>query len=83
MLPTLRIQLTAATALTRSAAIRHAKEGRRSGLCVASAATYSWQAQSKTQKNFGGRVHGSKPGLCRMPSAPLTLDPSQQEEGRP
>jgi hypothetical protein len=79
VLSTLRIQLTAAAALTRPAAIRHAKEGRRSCLRMASAATYAWQIS----KNFGGRVHGSKPGLCRMPSASLTLDPSQQEEGRP
>jgi hypothetical protein len=72
VLSTLRKDLTAAAAQTRSAAIRHAKEGRRSSLRAAVAATYPWQAS-----NILG-------GFCRMPSAPLTLDPSQQqEEGRP
>lgn len=83
MLSILRTKLTAAAALTRPAAIRHAKERRQmnlvTGLSVASAATYTWQ----TSNNFGGSVHGSKPGICRMPSASLSLDPSQQQEGRP
>lgn len=83
MLSILRQDLTAAAALSRPAAIRRAKEGRRSGLRVAAhvapAATYSWRASTL----FGGNSFGSKPGLCRMPSAPLTLDPSQQEEGDP
>lgn len=79
MLSTLRKDSTAAAVLTHPVAIRHAKEGRRSGLRAAVAATYSWQATNI----FGGNSFGSKPGLCRMPSASLTLDPSQQEEGRP
>ena len=75
MLPTLRKDLTATAAHPRSAAIRHAKEGRRSSLRAAVPAGYAWQASSKSQNIFGGN--------CRMPSASLTLDPSQQEEGRP
>ena len=71
MLPILRKDLTATAAHSRSAVIRLAKEGRRSDLRATVPAAYSWQ----TQNNFGG--------FCRMPSAPLTLDPSQQEEGRP
>jgi hypothetical protein len=77
VLPTLRKDLTATAAQTRSAVIRHAKEGRRMnlvlGLRAPAPAGYSWQAFST---NFGG--------ICRMPSVPLTLDSShQQEEGRP
>jgi hypothetical protein len=79
VLPTLRKDLTAAAALTRPVAIRHAKEGRQSDLRAAAVATYAWQACN----TFGGHSFGSKPELCRMPSAPLTLDPSRQEEGRP
>ena len=79
MLPTLRKDLTATAAQMRSAAIRHAKEGRQTnlvtGLRAAVPAAYSWRTQDTTQTNFGG--------ICRMPSASLTLDPSQQEEGRP
>ena len=74
MLPTLRKDLTAAAVLTHPVAIRHAVatgEGRRFSLRAALPATYSWPASNI----FGG--------ICRMPSASLTLDPSQQEEGRP
>jgi hypothetical protein len=76
VLPTLRKDLTATAAHPRSAALCLAKEGRRANLATGFRATvpvsYSWQASSN---DFGG--------ICRMPSAPLTLDPSQQEEGRP
>ena len=73
MLPILRKDLTATAAHPRSAAPCLAKEGQRSGLRAAVPATYSWTGSSN---DFGG--------ICRMPSAPLTLDPSkQQEEGRP
>jgi hypothetical protein len=73
VLPTLRKDLTATAAQTRSAGIRDAKEGPRSGLRASMPASYLWPAVST---NFGG--------ICRMPSVPLTLDPShQQEEGRP
>jgi hypothetical protein len=77
VLSTLRKDLTATAAHTRSAALCLAKEGRRltpvAGLRAAAPASYSWQAFSN---DFGG--------ICRMPSVPATLDPSQQqEEGRP
>jgi len=75
VLPTLRKDLTATAAHPRSAAFRLAvaKEGPRSDLRAAGLpSTYSWPGCSN---NFGG--------ICRMPSASLTLDPSQQEEGRP
>ena len=72
MLPTLRKDLTATAAHSRSAVLCLAMEGQRSSLRAAVPATYSWP----TQNNFGG--------ICRMPSVPLALDPSkQQEEGRP
>jgi len=74
VLSTLRKDLTAAAVLTHPVGIRHAVatgEGRRSTFRAAVPATYSWPASNI----FGG--------ICRMPSAPLTLDPSQQEEGRP
>lgn len=76
MLPTLRKDLTATAAHPRSAVPCSAKEGQRSGLRAAVPATpasYGWSASSN---DFGG--------ISRMPSVPLTLDPSkQQEEGRP
>jgi hypothetical protein len=79
VLPTLRKDMTATAAHPRSAAIRFAKEGRRLnvafGLRAAVPASYSWRCRITTENDFGG--------ICRMPSAPLTLDPSQQEEGRP
>jgi hypothetical protein len=75
VLPILRKDLTATAAHPRSAAIRlgwdPSREERRSGLGAAVPAA----SLKKTQNHFGG--------ICRMPSAPLTLDPSQQEEGRP
>lgn len=79
MLPTLRKDLTATAAHPRSASLCLAKEGRPMNVVAglraatpASLAMYGWQARSN---DFGG--------ICRMPSASLTLDPSQQEEGRP